>query len=125
GYFRYNGDQGSLGQRHDDSWTVSVKVAPPGALDYELGYQQMRVKNAANNADGFTPNANLGAFSLTNGVANGFKETLYGSVFYHLSKRTEVYLAGDYMKLHGGYTVSSTFGAKNQLELTSGIRTRF
>ncbi|GBH25179.1 porin [Burkholderia vietnamiensis] len=125
GYFRYNGDQGSLGQRHDDSWTVSMKIAPRGPLDYELGYQQMRVKNAAYNADGFVPNANLGAFSLTSGVGNGFKETLYGSVFYHLSKRTEVYLAGDYMKLHGGYTVASTFGAKNQLELTSGIRTRF
>jgi hypothetical protein len=36
-----------------------------------------------------------------------------------------VYIAGDYMKLHGGYTVATTFGANNQLELTSGIRTRF
>jgi predicted porin len=85
----------------------------------------MRIKNAAYNADGFTPNANLGAFSLTNGVGNGFKETLYASVFYHLSKRTELYLAGDYMKLHGGYKVASTFGSNNQLELTTGIRTRF
>jgi predicted porin len=125
GYFGYNGEQGSLGQRHDNSWTVSMKLSPHGPLDYELGYQQMRVKNAAYDADGDTPNANLGAFSLTNGVANGFKETIYGSVFYHLSKRTEVYLAGDYMKLHGGYTVATTYGAKNQLELTTGIRTRF
>jgi len=125
GYFRYNGDQGSLGQRHDNAWTVSLKVAPQGPLDYELGYQQMRIKNAAYNADGFTPNANLGAFSLTNGVGNGFKETLYASLFYHLSKRTELYLAGDYMKLHGGYKVASTFGSNNQLELTTGIRTRF
>ncbi|EJO61102.1 hypothetical protein BURMUCF1_3342 [Burkholderia multivorans ATCC BAA-247] len=30
-------------------------------------------------------------------VGNGFKETLYASVSYHLSKRTELYLAGDYM----------------------------
>ncbi len=51
--------------------------------------------------------------------------TLYGSIFYHLSKRTELYLAGDYMKLHGGYKVSSTFGSNNQFELTTGIRTRF
>jgi hypothetical protein len=29
------------------------------------------------------------------------------------------------MKLHGGYTVGSTFGASNQLELTTGVRTRF
>jgi predicted porin len=125
GYFRYWGNQGSLGQRHDDSWTVSLKLVPKGALDYELGYQQMRVHNAAYNADGNIPNANLGAFDPASGLHNGFKETLYGSVFYHLSKRTEVYLAGDYMKLHGGYTVGSTFGATNQLELTTGVRTRF
>lgn len=58
-------------------------------------------------------------------VRNGFDETLYASVFYHLSKRTELYLAGDYMKLHGGYKVASTFGSNNRLELTTGIRTRF
>jgi predicted porin len=125
GYFHYTGDQGALGQRHDNAWTVSLKLAPKGAFDYEIGYQQMHVKNAAYNSDGDVPNANIGTFSLTNGVANGYKETLYASVFYHLSKRTEVYIAGDYMKLHGGYTVATTFGATNQLELTSGIRTRF
>jgi len=85
----------------------------------------MRVKNAAYNSDGDIQNANIGAFDPTSGLHNGYKETLYGSIFYHLSKRTEVYLAGDYMRLHGGYTVGSTFGATNQLELTSGIRTRF
>lgn len=58
-------------------------------------------------------------------VGNGFEETPCASVFYHLSKRTELYLAGDYMKLHGGYKVASTFGSNNRLELTSGIRTRF
>jgi hypothetical protein len=36
-----------------------------------------------------------------------------------------VYLAGDYMRLHGGYTVGGTFGASNQVELTTGVRTRF
>lgn len=125
GYFGYNGEQGALGGRRDNAWTVSMKLAPQGPLDYELGYQQMRVHNAAYNDDGFTPNANLGAFSLTNGTGNGFKETVYGSVFYHLSKRTEVYVAGDFMKLHGGYKVAATHGANTQLELTSGIRTRF
>jgi predicted porin len=125
GYFHYLGDQGALGQRHDDAWTVSLKVAPKGAFDYELGYQQMRVKNAAYNGDGNIPNANVGVFDPTSGLHNGFKETLYWSAFYHLSKRTELYLAGDYMKLHGGYTVANTFGATNQLELTTGIRTRF
>ncbi len=125
GYFRYWGNQGALGQRQDNAWTVSLKVVPKGAFDYELGYQQMRTHNAAYNADGDIPNANIGAFDPTSGLHNGFKETLYGSVFYHLSKRTEVYLAGDFMKLHGGYTVGSTYGATNQVEVTTGVRTRF
>ncbi|WP_408460712.1 porin [Paraburkholderia fungorum] len=125
GYFRYLGNQGALGQRQDNAWTVSLKLSPKGAFDYELGYQQMRVKNAAYNSDGDIPNANIGAFDPTSGLHNGYKETLYWSAFYHLSKRTEVYLAGDYMRLHGGYTVGTTFGATNQLELTSGVRTRF
>jgi predicted porin len=125
GYFHYLGDQGVFGDRRDDAWTVSLKVAPKGAFDYELGYQQMRVHNALYNADGDIPNANIGTFDTTTGLHSGFKETLYGSVFYHLSKRTELYLAGDYMRLHGGYTVGSTNGATNQVELTTGIRTRF
>ncbi|MDR3098747.1 MAG: porin [Paraburkholderia sp.] len=125
GYFRYWGNQGALGQRQDNAWTVSLKLAPKGALDYELGYQQMRTHNAAYNADGDIPNANLEAFDPTSGLHNGFKETLYGSIFYHLSKRTEVYLAGDYMKLHGGYTVGTTYGSNNQVEVTTGVRTRF
>ena len=125
GYFRYWGNQGALGQRQDNAWTVSFKLSPKGAFDYELGYQQMRVHNAAYNSDGDIPNANIGAFDPTSGTHNGYKETLYGSIFYHLSKRTEVYLAADYMRLHGGYTVGSTFGATNQVEATTGIRTRF
>ncbi len=125
GYFRYMGNQGDLGQRQDNAFTVSLKLSPKGPFDYELGYQQMRTKNAAYNSDGDIPNANIGAFDPTSGLHNGYKETLYASAFYHLSKRTEVYLAGDYMRLHGGYTVGTTFGATNQLELTSGMRTRF
>ncbi|WP_120348004.1 porin [Paraburkholderia fungorum] len=126
GYFHYTGKQGSLPDREDNAWTVSFKLAPKGPFDYELGYQQMHVKNAAYNSDGDIPNANSGAFDTTaTTVHNGYKETVYASAFYHLSKRTEVYLAADYMKLHGGYTVSTTFGHNNQLEVATGIRTRF
>ncbi|HTH73644.1 MAG TPA: porin, partial [Trinickia sp.] len=67
-----------------------------------------------------------GAFDTTaTTVHNGYKETIYASTFYHLSKRTELYLAADYMKLHGGYTVANTFGHNSQLEVATGIRTRF
>lgn len=133
GYFRYLGNQGALGQRQDNAWTVSFKLAPKGPLDYEVGYQQMRVHNAAytaadkdGNGGGLIPNANLSSnFDPAGGTHNGFKETVYASTFYHLSKRTELYLAGDFMKLHGGYTVGSTFGHNTQLEVTTGIRTRF
>ncbi|MBB5507997.1 putative porin [Paraburkholderia sp. JPY681] len=81
GYFRYLGNQGALGQRQDNAWTVSLKLSPKGPLDYQLGYQQMRVKNAAYNADGDIPNANIGAFDPTSGLHNGYKETLYWSAF--------------------------------------------
>jgi predicted porin len=126
GYFHYTGRQGALPDRQDNAWTVSLKLAPHGPLDYELGYQQMRVKNAAYDVDGNIPNANSGLFdSAATTVHNGYKETLYASTFYHLSKRTELYLAADYMRLHGGYTVAGTFGHSNQLEVATGIRTRF
>ncbi|SMG55453.1 porin [Paraburkholderia susongensis] len=124
GYFHYSGDQGALGQRHDNAWTVSLKLSPKGPFDYAIGYQQMHASNAAFDDTGGTANANL-AFNPDTGTASGYKETLYASMFYHLSKRTELYVAGDYMKLHDGYVVATTYGAKNQLELTTGIRTRF
>ena len=124
GYFHYSGDQGALGQRHDNAWTVSLKLSPKGPLDYAIGYQQMHASNAAFDDNGSTANANLG-FNPDTGTGSGYKETLYASMFYHLSKRTERYVAGDYMKLHDGYKVATTYGAKNQLELTTGIRTRF
>jgi predicted porin len=57
--------------------------------------------------NGGTANANLGVNPDT-GTGSGYKETLHASVFYHLSKRTEVYVAGDYMKLHDGYVVATT-----------------
>ena len=43
GYFDYKAEQGSRGDRKDKAWTVSGKLAPPGKMDYELGYQQMRL----------------------------------------------------------------------------------
>ncbi|QCP48536.1 porin [Trinickia violacea] len=126
GYFHYTGKQGSLPDRVDNAWTVSFKLAPKGPLDYELGYLQMHTKNAAYDSNGNIPNANSGLFDTSDTtVNNGYKETIYASTFYHLSKRTEVYLAADYMKLHGGYTVSGTFGHNTQLEVATGIRTRF
>ncbi len=127
GYFHYSGEQPAAPKRVDNAWTVSFKLSPKGALDYELGFQQMYTKHALYNVDGDIANANNdSSFEAGGGLHDGHKDTLYASVFYHLSKRTEVYVAGDYMKLHGDYTVPQiTDGSKNQVEATAGIRTRF
>src|SRR5438270_1073790 len=39
GIFHYTADQpAAVGQRRDNAWTLSARLAPPGKLDYELGY---------------------------------------------------------------------------------------
>ncbi|MDY7544662.1 porin [Glaciimonas sp. CA11.2] len=125
GYFHYTAEQGALGKRKDDAYTVSAKLTPQGPFDYEVGYQSMKAHNAAYNVSGTgTLNAYSNAsFSTTAG--SGKKSTVFGSAFYHLSKRTELYLAADYMKLTDGYRVASANGFKNQTELAVGMRTRF
>ncbi|WP_016835248.1 porin [Herbaspirillum lusitanum] len=125
GYFHYTAEQGALGTRTDNAWTVSAKLTPQGVMDYELGYQVMKAKNAAISSDG---SSTLNAFSdATNSTVTGSgkKATLYASAFYHLSKRTELYVAADYMKLTDNYRVGSANGFKNQTELAVGMRTRF
>jgi predicted porin len=125
GYFHYTADQGVLGQRKDNAYTASVKVAPVGAMDYELGYVMFKANNAAFNSAGtsiLNPYANASAATAT---GTGKKQTVYGSAFYHLSRRTEVYVAADYMKLNDEFRVASANGFKNQTELAVGMRTRF
>jgi len=124
GYFHYTADQGALGKRRDDAYTVSFKVAPPGRFDYAIGYQMMKAGNAALNADGFTLNAFTDT-SASTATDSGRKNTIYGSIFYHFSKRTEVYLAADYMFLQHGYHASQSNGFAHQSEFAVGMRTRF
>ncbi|BCN08174.1 porin [Ralstonia solanacearum] len=125
GYYHYTGEQpAAMGNRKDDAYTVSLKIAPPGAFDYEIGYQIMKAGNAAFNADGNTLNAYADVSTAT-ASGSGRKNTLYGSVFYHVSKRTEFYVAADYMKLKDQYIVGSTNGHNSQTEFGVGMRTRF
>ena len=42
-----------------------------------------------------------------------------------MSKRTEFYVAADYMKLKDQYIVGGTNGHNSQTELAVGMRTRF
>jgi predicted porin len=127
GMFHYTAEQGAagaLGTRTDNAVTVSAKFAPAGALDYEIGYQNMKADKAAVNGGGNVINAfaNASAATLT---ATGSRATIYGSVFYHFDKITEVYGAADSLKLKDGYKVGVTNGATSQTEVAVGLRTRF
>ncbi len=124
GLFHYTAEQGALASRSDNAYTVSAKIAPSGPVDYELGYQVMKASNAAVNGGGNVLNAFSNA-STAKAVASGSRSTLYGSVFYHFDKITEVYFAADYLKLNDGYKVAVTNGASSQTELAIGLRTRF
>lgn len=121
GYFRYTGEQGALGNRTDDAYTVSAKYAPAGHLDYELGYQNMKASNAALKG-GVVRNAFYEIGGLT-AVGSGNRNTIYGSVFYHFDKSTEVYIAADYLKMDAGY--GTIKGSDSQTEVAVGMRTRF
>ncbi len=125
GYFHYTAEQPVVGQRKDDAWTISTKLTPAGAFDYELGYQEMKTSNGGYNAAGSNT---LNAFANTSGVTragSGSKKTVYASAFYHLSKRTELYVAADRMNITNGYKVSAANGFANQTEFGIGLRTRF
>lgn len=121
GYFRYTGEQGTLGNRTDDAYTVSAKYAPAGHLDYELGYQNMKASNAALKG-GVVRNAFYEIGGLT-AVGSGNRNTIYGSVFFHFDKSTEVYIAADYLKMDAGY--GTVKGSDSQTEMAVGMRMRF
>jgi predicted porin len=126
GLFHYTADQGvggALGERKDDAWTVSGKYSLSDRVDFELGYQDMKAKNAATKG-GNVVNAFANTSALTT-TATGSRSTLYASAFYHFDKITEIYVAGDYLKLKDGYKVGATNGFGSQTELAVGLRTRF
>jgi predicted porin len=103
---------------------LSTKLTPPGAFDYELGYQVMKAKNAGVNGSGYVQNA----YSDTSPVAataTGDRNTLYGSAFYHLDKVTEFYLAFDHLNTTGGYKAAQANGFTSQNELGLGMRYKF
>jgi predicted porin/uncharacterized coiled-coil protein SlyX len=125
GVFHYTANQGSLGNRSDNAYTVSASWRPnKAAWDYALGYVNMKANNAAVNGGGNVINA-FGNVASSTAVATGSRSTVYGSVMYHFDKFTEVYVATDYLKLKDGYRVSATNGAKSQVEVAVGMRTRF
>jgi len=125
GYFHYTADNPSgLPSRSDNAYTISAKIAPPGKIDYELGYQIMKTEDAGVNGSGSVLNAFKDTSSVA-AVASGNRNTVYGSVFYHFDKSTEVYLAADHQTLTGNYMVATAHGFKDQNEVGVGVRLRF
>ena len=130
GYFHYSAEQGAnnaLGKRTDKAYTLSASFAPGGKLDYQLGYQVMDASNAGITGAGATANV-LNAYADTSGVTattSGKRKTLYGSVFYHFDKQTDLYLAADRLSLTDGYRQKSTAGFLDQTEFGVGLRLRF
>jgi predicted porin len=124
GFFHYAAEQPVVGQRKDDAWTISGRFAPPGKLDYELGYARFKGQNAGLSGSGFIRNP----YSDTSSVVasgSGTKGTIYTSVFYHFDRSTEVYVAADWMKTNSGWADPRSFGHDKQTELAVGLRTRF
>jgi predicted porin len=124
GYFDYDTDQAVIGSRKDKAWTASLRIAPPGKLDYEVGWLNIKADNAGLSGAGFVLNPYTDTSGVTTGVS-GKKQTFYGSIFYHFDRSTEVYLAADHMKLKDGWRDPRSFGLMSQNEIAVGIRTRF
>ena len=101
------------------------KVAPSRDVDFEVGYVNFRANDAAVSSGGNSLRPFQDDPTKATAVATGTKRTLYGSLFYHLSRRAEVYLAADRMWLLQGYKLAVTSGYSTQTEVATGIRFRF
>jgi predicted porin len=84
----------------------------------------MAAHNAGLTGSGFVQNAYSDTSGIT-AVATGNRKTLYGSIFYHLDKQTEFYLAADHLATTGGYKASQAHGFDSQSELGLGMRFKF
>lgn len=144
GAIRYTAQQGlnnSLGTRTDTPWTTSVSYLA-GQTDFALGYQEMKGKHAAFNSAGFTALPFFGVLggssyndtSASTRVADGGKNTIYGSIMFHADKQTDFYIAADYAKTTGGWVTvdgqgNGKFGAgqasNSETELATGVRFKF
>lgn len=124
GVFRYTADQGGLNpERTDTAYTVSVSVHPHPNWTYFLAFQSMKANDAGLTAAGFMQNP-FSDGSASTLFGTGRKDTTYGAIFRHLSRRMEAYVIFDYMTLHDGYRLSGTNGHNNQLEVGLGFRIR-
>jgi predicted porin len=137
GVVHYTAQQGannSIGSRTDNSWTTSISYMPEGRMKYDLGYQQMKGKHAGLGGSGNVVNP-FGNTSGVTAVADGGKNTLYGSIVFRADKQTDFYIAADSFTTTKDWVVGDAqgngnhFGGTNkykgEFETAMGIRYKF
>jgi predicted porin len=138
GYVHYTGEQGdhnSVGTRTDNSWTISGSVTPIKTTEIALGYVQLAGQHAGFGGGGNTLLPFLQDAKFVTKTANGSKGTIFGSVMYHADKQTDFYVAADYVKVDGGWSVGDAQGNigglgagdahDSEYEIATGVRFKF
>jgi predicted porin len=121
--------------RADWSWTASSSVFVTPKTEIAAGYVQSLGHNSGLSGAGKTLIPFLQDTRNISAVSNGSKGTFYGSVMFHADKQTDFYVAGDYMKVHGGWAIGDAqgnadgfgrgFKHNDEVELATGIRFKF
>jgi predicted porin len=124
GYFHYTAEQGAgKTDRTDNAYTLSASYQLNPKWTYYGGVQTIKVDHAGSSAtatmtipNAFAATANLATYTT------GSKDTIYGGVRRHLSRKIELYGVFDYMKLHDTYKLSSSIAKDSQTEIGLGLR---
>lgn len=139
GYIHYTGQQGvdnSAGTRTDNAWTVSGSYFPLPKLETDIGYVRMDGTHAGNcGGNTLLPFLQSATCVTRSTVANGGRGTIFGSLIFHADKQTDFYLASDYLKVDGGWSVGDALGNvdgighgqahDDEVEVASGVRFKF
>ena len=123
GYFHYSAEQGpNHPDRSDNAYTLSGSYSLNPKWTFYGGVQSIKVENAGmSTAIGAIPNA------FANGAnaafyTTGSKDSIYGGVRRHLSRKIEAYVVYDYMTLKDAYRLSTSNLNKSQAEYGVGLR---
>jgi len=120
GYFHYTAEQG-MGNpdRSDNAYTLSGSYKANPKWTLYAGLQSIKVENAGmSTATGSIPNA-FADGSNAKFYTTGSKDSIYGGVRRHLSKKIEAYAVYDYMKLKDAYLINTR---QSQAEYGIGLR---
>ncbi len=140
GYVHYTAQQGanaSANTRVDNGWTASVDLLVTKTTTLAVGYVQMAGRNAGFSGGGVTLNPFFGNTSaVTNAtMANGARGTAFGSIMYSPDRNVDLYVTGDYMKVHGNWECNDALGNTGPFgvgqpystvtEIATGVRFKF